>query len=338
MRKQILLYSAIYAYTAASFIKDLADNKNSNIEIRVNTPGGSVLDGYGMIAQISEHEKDIFLKVDGQAASMGAILCLFVPTQNIEALDVSTFLFHRAAYGWWIEDDKKAFTPELQASLKKVNDHLRAAMEGKFTADQWFKETGVSLDDLFSIDSRIDVEISAEQAKRLGIIGSIKTITPEKRAEINSLSAKIAAIRLPETATATATTNSPAAVPTNNDSNKKTNKMTLPEFKAANPEGYEAILKEGAKEERDRVGSFLTFAHLDLKACIEGIESGEKITQKQMSEFTLKGIQSGHLSAITAENPQGVETPEAEKAKTATQEKVKDFQSAVFSDLGITRK
>lgn len=331
MKKQVLLYSAIYSYTAASFIKDLADNKNSNIEIRVNTPGGSVLDGYGMIAQIAEHEKDIFLKIDGQAASMGAILCLFVPTQNIEALDVSTFLFHRAAYGWWIEDDKKAFTPELQASLKKVNDHLRAAMEGKFTAEQWFKETGVSLDDLFSIDSRIDVEINAEQAKRLGIVGRINVITPEKRAEINSLSERIAAIKLPEA------TNIPVAPIDNNNSNQNNNTMTFDELKSKYPDAYKAAFAEGQSQERDRVCAYMAFAHVDLETVKKSIADGKNITQTEMAEFSVKMLATSQLNALQAGNAPGVTNQPQEQPKPADEVAAAAFKKGVLEILGISK-
>ncbi len=57
MAKEILLYTGIYSYSAANFIRELEDNKGEDICVRGNCGGGSMFDTYGMIAKFKEHPK-----------------------------------------------------------------------------------------------------------------------------------------------------------------------------------------------------------------------------------------------------------------------------------------
>src|SRR5690606_34151083 len=52
---------------------------------------------------------------------------------------------------------------------------------------------GVSLDEIFSNDQRIDVFLSAQEALTIGLVDRIVEITPERKAEIDSIMQAIAA-------------------------------------------------------------------------------------------------------------------------------------------------
>lgn len=324
MKKEILLYSFMYDFVIASLIKEIEAAKSQGVKLRINTGGGDVLDSYGLVAKLKELPTEPSLFVDGQANSMGAFLCCYF--NDVEALDVSEWTFHRAAYPGYIENNTLYFTDDMRAALKKTNDDLRAAMEGKIKPADWKRVTGVSIDDLFSMDGRIDVTITADQALELGLIKKIVKITPERRAEIEKNVHAIAALY----------SKIPAAASVDPEIKPQIKiAMTIEKLKAEHPELYAAAVNDGVKQERDRVGAYMAFHDVDPEAVATGIQSGEPLTQKAMAELSRKsfskealaGAKNENAGAVTTESPDK-ETPEAEK-KTA------EFVSSVRTRLGL---
>lgn len=335
MAKEILLYSYMYDFVIANIITEINAAEGQEIKLRVNTPGGDVLDSYGLVAKLKELKTEPSLMVDGKANSMGAFLCCYI--KKAKGLDVSTWAFHRAAYPQWFESNPTYFTPEAKEGLLKINNDLRAAMEGKIKASEWKKVTGTSLDDLFSMDGRIEVIINADQALKLGLIDEIVNITPEKRAEIQSNVFAIAA--------QTAGINAAPIVaeePTATQSTKilKPNTMTIEKLMAEHPDVYAAAVNKGVTAERDRVGSFLAFIDVDAEAAVKGIKDGGALTQTLTAEFSLKAIhkqagvkaENDNAAVITTDPPP---TPEA--AKTEEQKKLEAFNAEVDAKLGLKK-
>ncbi len=326
MKKEILLYSALYSYTASQFINELEANKDKEIVIRLNTPGGVVYDAYGMFAKLKEHKGKKTIKVDGMAASGGAFFLCYA--DSAECLDVSEFLFHRAAYGSWIENNKDYFTEEMKTALIKMNSNLRAAMEGKFTAEKWQEVTGVSLDDLFSLENRIDVRLDANQALKLGLVNKITTITPEKKAEIEALSEMTAAAAFSVTTTPIQATNT------------NTHTMTLEQLKKEHPEAYAQAVQSGVAQERERVEALVVFAHIDIEAVKTAITDGKAFTPKEMAEFALKAAPKAEsaddqIQALEKGNAPDVTQQNADNNKTAAEANSAEFEKNVFALIGL---
>lgn len=329
MGKEILLYSYMYDFMIANIITEINAAGGQEITLRVNTPGGDVLDSFGLVAKLKEQKIEPSIMVDGKANSMGAFLCCYF--SKVKALDVSEFTFHRAAYSNWVENNPIYFTDEVKAALVKTNTDLRAAMEGKIKASEWKKITGVSLDDLFSMESRIDVTINAEQAKKLGLIDEIITITPERRASIDKGVFAIAAM--------TAGIQKEGAAQSTIEISKTNTIMTLAEFKAANPAGYAEAKAEGHKEgvsaERDRVGSYMAFVEIDPKAVKEGIAGGETLSLTAMSELSLKAMAKTSLATAAADNAPAVATTEAPKDDPKANANSSAFMAEVKARIGL---
>ena len=307
--KEIILYNYLYDASAANFIAQLEAYKDEDVVIRMNTGGGSPESTFGMIAKLSERTKATKIKVDGKAHSMGAFMLAY--TQDNEALDVSEILVHRAAYPSWVEKDPNIMTAEMWASLNRVNGKLREALEAKVNTTLFQSITGKSMDDVFSTDTRIDVLLTAKQAKEIGLINKVVNITPTMQAELKGHYAMAAKSGYEVM---------PFAIPEIKEANTtitiKNNKMTVTELKAQHPELVNAILAS----ERDRVNSFMVFAHLDLEACKKGITEGSALSATQMAEFSLKAAQAQFM--LNAENgspasvtPAKVETPATTEAK-----------------------
>jgi hypothetical protein len=218
----------------------------------------------------------------------------------------------------------------MKASLVKVNKDLRAAMEGKFTADKWQQVTKSSLDDLFSMDSRIDVQLTAKQAKQLGLVSNIKQITPEKKAEIKALSIKMAAMHIPDIK------EPEAEQEIITDNPKIQNKMTSEQIKTTHPDAYKVIFDAGIAAEKDRVGAFMAFNDIDPEAVAKGIEGGGELSRTAMAEFMRKGMAKSAMADVIADNPAKVEGVAVE-ATTLTPEKkaTADFEAEVRKGLGL---
>ena len=52
MAKELYLYNPIYSFVAEEVIKELNASMDDNVTLRLNTPGGSVFAGWGIIAKM----------------------------------------------------------------------------------------------------------------------------------------------------------------------------------------------------------------------------------------------------------------------------------------------
>lgn len=325
MAKEVLLYGEMYSYTAREFIRAVEDAKGTDMTVRVNSMGGDVDYGYGMIAKFKEFEGRKVVKVDGSAASMAAFFTLYA--DDVEALDVSTFTFHRAAYPEWIERDAQMMSGYREQVLDKANADLRAALESKVDAAEWERVTGVSIDAMFSRDSRIDVLLTAKQAKQLGIVSKINALTPQRSAEIE---ARLLALGETVTGLRLAAKTEPKEKP---NSNKKA--MTIETLKAEHPEVYAAAVQAGVTQERDRVGAWAVFADVDVKAVTDGIKSGAAITATAMAEFSRKAGAAAQIAALEDGSPKPTATAEPPVADPNANPELAALEAAVDKHLNL---
>lgn len=302
MAKEILLYTSVSAWSASDFIASMEQCKNEDVCIRMNTPGGSVYDGYGIIAKYNEFPNKKQIKVDGRADSFGAYFLCYTDVNDVECLDVSSFTFHRAAMPAWFEADANYFTEEVKAQLNQINGTLRAALESKCTAAKFKSITGTSLDDMFSLNSRIDVKINAEQAKKMGLVSKVNKITPLKLAEIKAYSLDLAA----ELTTHVQTEN--------------TEVMTIQDVKADS--ALYASLKAEIKtevlaEEKIRISAFAAWKNVDAKAVLEHIVNGDAYNDAIGANMHVKTLSAKGIKALSESNAGDTNTDEQPDASTA---------------------
>ena len=329
MAKEVLLYGDIYSERARQFITALTDAEGEDLSIRINSNGGDVEYGWGMVAKFAEFKGKKSVKVDGMAASMAAYFTLYA--DSVEALDVSNFLFHRAAYPTWYESNETMFTETRKKELNDINAKLRAAIESKVTSQEWFNVTGVSLDAMFSLNERVDVTLTAEQAKSLGLVGSINTITPTKKAAIEARMLAVAEDYTGMRLAAKADT-PPAPTPVNQNQRP----MTIEKFKAEHPEIYAQAVTAGAEQERDRVSAWMTYVDIDAKAVADGITAGKNITQTAMAELSRKALSKEALAGAAADSTTTVTTDEPEsKDKGGEDAEIEAFRAEYQKELGL---
>lgn len=345
---EVLLYGPIWQRSAVEFLQNMAEvDPEGTLSVRVNTEGGEPAYAWGMISKFLEHAGPKHVKVDGQAYSAGTFFCCYADA--VEALDVSQFLVHRAAYSEWFEKSEY-FTAALRSNLENINKSLKKAFVKKVDVKKFEELKGVKVKDIFNMNdsegnvSRVDVFLTAKEAKAIGLIDKVTKITPTKKAEIESVfNERIAALgKVPAdlyaaTEAAPAEEESPTPAPVKESLNKN-KAMTIDEFKVKHPEAFAALSKDITaqvlKAERDRVGAWMAWQDVDPKAVAEGIKSGDAVSMTQLAEFQKKMLTGKAQADATAENAANVETgaapsTEEENAKP----EVKAIEESVLAEL-----
>lgn len=332
MAKEILLYGDINKDLAVQVITDLNSAINKDISVRVNTPGGSVPYIYGMIAKFAEHPKNKHVMVDGMAYSGGFYFTVFA--DYVEALNVSNFLLHRAAYPSWIENDPEFMEDPMRNQLIEMNAKLEDAVSNKIDIKALQEIMngkpelrGARYKDIFSLDNRIDVFLNAEEAKAIGVVNKIINITPDRQKEIKAnMSLMVAKYNeLP-------TTDKPIEIEI-----PKPNKiMDLNTLKNSHPALYNEVFAlgkaDGIAAEKDRVQAWVEFVDIDAKAVSEGIASDKAPTHKSIAEFAKKSMAKELVASTAKDAPPAIVTPEAGAIGGAlsTEEKAKADAIAKF--------
>lgn len=313
MPKELYIYSSINNDSALAFLQSMEDNANEDVVIRVNSPGGSVFSFWGMAAKMNEMKGKKTIKVDGLAASAGAFFLLYGDT--VEALDVSTLMIHRA--------DAYISSPEDQARLDLINTDLRAKLTAKIDDKKMKELKGVSIKDLFNPDTRIDLFLTAKEAKAIGLVDKITKVNPKEASAFTEAFANNYFNVAAEMSPAAAQTQTPKV-------------MTLAEFKAANPALYNEILELGVAQEKDRVEAALVFNDIDPKGVKAAIESGKPLSQKQMAEFALKQMSPEALKKLEVESAKVVTTTATEETvKTEKEKEVAAFEAELDEKLKL---
>lgn len=318
MAKEILLYSGIHDWSVSSLIEKLDEYMGESVELRVNTQGGDLFSGWGGIAKVVEHG-DVTVKVDGLAASMGFVYCLFA--KSVECLDVSTFMAHRAS-------GSNNPSEEEQNLINQKNKEIKAKMKAKFNEELFKKYTGYTIDEMFDGDEVVNVWLTAKQAEKVGLVQKVNTLSPKKSKVMADMFYKVAASTETEI----------------EDEKSKSKNMTLAEFKEKHPAIYNQVLEEGkklgAEAESDRVNAALVFAHLDMEGVKKIIASGKPMTATQQAEFALKAASPEALAALKKDTQGDVTTDDKGVVLTAEQKQQKEvdeFEAKIRAQAGLDK-
>ena len=137
-----------------------ADNPDKDINLYINSPGGSVTAGMSIYDTMSYIKPDISTLCIGQASSMGAVLLTGGTKGKRFALPNSRIMIHQPLGGFQGQaSDIEIHAQEILLMKKKVNEILS-------------KHTGKNLKTVEK-DTDRDNFLNAEEAKKYGIIDNI---------------------------------------------------------------------------------------------------------------------------------------------------------------------
>ncbi len=317
----VYLMSPMYDFVCEEFCRAMdCVLKDEDIEFLINCPGGSVFGGWTSIGRMKERTGKNNAKVYGHAASMGMFLLLFM--DNVQALDVTKFLIHRA--------DGYVENPDDQKLLDSINKDLRAALESRLDMEAFTKLSGCTMDDVFNGKDVKDVWLTAKEAKKVGLINDIIRISKDEMKAFNDKFVAFQPKRGSEGAHGSVENdNKPVII---NSQIKKT--MTREEFIAQNPALHTQIVSEavaqGASAERERVQAWLAFLDYDKENVVASIKDPAKVvTGSVMAEMTVKITAAVKVTAINNDGKtKPVVTGEA-KDKTEEENQVTDFEAQV---------
>ena len=164
------------SFNSAKFIKVFNELKNKfkNIHIDiVNLYGGSITEGIPVYNHIKEtHESgthNITGKIEGLAASMGSIIAMAIPVENLEMGNMARIMNHRAKGGAWGTSEEIKNAADM---VQSYEDDMVAILS---------ERTGLSESEVKAkwMDG-LDHYIKSTEAKKLGLVGKVSKTTMKK--------------------------------------------------------------------------------------------------------------------------------------------------------------
>lgn len=348
MAKDILLYGTISQYNAMFFFDQINEATKEDSEaqmiMRVNCEGGEPQYGMSAIEKVQEMADQFSCKVGAMCHSMALFILAYLDTAKVECIDTTQAVLHRAAWPSWMETSVSFPGSLYEQILNKTNKDLEKAFRAKVNIEvleglPQMKDKNITLKDIFSMESRIEVLLTAQDLKKIGLVSKINKITPTKQTEMTAQleTFKKCASLTDYKIAAQSVVDAPKPV-----DQPKTKNMTLDELKANHPALYAQIIKEGheagVKAEKDRVESILVFNDVDPEGCKTAIEAGTPLTSKQMAEFARKSMSAETLDKVKKDSAKDVETKEVETPKTEKEKTLATFEGKLEKQLNLKSK
>lgn len=330
MPKDVVLMGGIHEGTAMFFFEQLnealEDDPSADVVLRVNTGGGGPDYGMSIIEKVQELKEQILLKGGMSMHSTGFFMMVALDADRVECMDLTSSVLHRAAYPEWVEkaDWYKGSVHEqlIADSNKKLEKMLRnrVSVEALEALPQ-FKDKNLTLKDIFALDNRAEVLLTASDLKKLGIVGKVNKITPAKKSELVAMVSTFDKCRsLDDFRIAASSIEEKKSKP-----NSGNMELTLESLKADFPAIYEAVVasakKEGKEAEVARVKAWTAWAKVDPDRVTKAIADGTEMSIEVISELSAKAASAAGIASAAAGNP-GADGAPAAEAGEGTKEKV----------------
>ena len=150
--------------TAKSFQKDLATIKAGQIDLHINSPGGSVWDGLTIANLLKQHPANITTYIDGLAASIASVIAL--AGDRVVMAENALFMIHNPRGGFSIFDDDDAIEKEA-AKFVEVLRKVKSSISQAYLA-----RVNKTEDEIMEM-MKAETWLNAEQALELGFIDEI---------------------------------------------------------------------------------------------------------------------------------------------------------------------
>jgi ATP-dependent Clp endopeptidase proteolytic subunit ClpP len=157
---EIWLYSEIggIGITAKQFVSDLQAHRGKALSLRINSPGGSVIDGTAIYNALLRHDGEVTVHIDGIAASMASVVAM--AGKNVHMADNAFLMIHDP---WSVAIGKSAEMRKTADMLDKMRGGLVDAYVRKTRKSATTIETWMSHETWFT----------AKEAKREGFVDNI---------------------------------------------------------------------------------------------------------------------------------------------------------------------
>jgi len=156
----------------SSVVEALKDDPKANVTLYVNSMGGSVFDGFGIMNALLAHEGEVTAVIEGVAYSAASFLVL--AADRVCAYKASTFGVHRSL----------TFTYGNQKAHAATIERLNAIDE--ILIELYVEKTGLSTEEIENLlDGTSDgTMLKASEAKEKGFIDEV--LEPKKKKKTDS--------------------------------------------------------------------------------------------------------------------------------------------------------
>jgi ATP-dependent protease ClpP protease subunit len=192
----VTLYDEIGAFGAGSkeFLSDLTKLSGQHIHLRINSPGGSVIEGTAIYNALRRHEGGLTVHIDAMAASMASVIAM--AGAPVYMADNALLMIHNP---WTVSMGESKDLRKEADLLDKLKVNLRNA---------YVRKTGINAEE---IGAMMDAEtwLDAVEAVALGFADAIEegvaaaaTATPEMlRARFDKFAKASSSMNTPEVIT-----------------------------------------------------------------------------------------------------------------------------------------
>lgn len=312
MPKDVVLFGGIHEGTAMFFFEQLKEaleeDATADVVLRVNTGGGGPDYGMSIIEKVQELKEQILLKGGMSMHSTGFFMMVALDADRVECMDLTSSVLHRAAYPEWVEKAdwyKGSVHEQLVAdSNKKLEKMLRNRVNVEVLESlPQLKDKNITVKDIFALDNRVEVLLSANDLRKIGVVGKVNKITPAKKQELVALVNTFEKCHsLDEYRIAASSIEEKKSKP-----NSGNMELTLESLKTDYPAIYEAVVasakKEGKEAEAARVKAWAAWAKVDPDRVTKAIAEGTEMTIDVISELSAKSANVAALAAAAAGNP-----------------------------------
>lgn len=168
MNTEIYLYDPIEPGTSRAIVDHLAGRKGQPVTLRINSPGGSVAEGFAIIAAMRRHEQ-VAVEIDGLAASIASAIA--VSGRRVAMAENALLMIHSP----WVGTEGNADELRKHASmLDKFSDQLRDIYVRKTGASKATVERWMAGETWFTADEALTAGLVDEIAQPLAIAASIR--------------------------------------------------------------------------------------------------------------------------------------------------------------------
>lgn len=168
----VLIYDEIswYGVTAEDFVKDLQGISAKTINLRINSPGGSVFDGTAIYNALRAHPAKVVAHIDGVAASIASVIAL--AGDEVRMAANAFFMIHNP---WGVTVGDAAEMRKMADVLDKIGGTLAATYSAK---------CGKPKDE---VQALLDAEtwMTAEEAKAFGFVDVVEDSDADAKANFD---------------------------------------------------------------------------------------------------------------------------------------------------------
>lgn len=155
---------------ADDFINELDQLGDADLDIRINSVGGSVFEGLHIFNRLKMHQGKVIATVEGLAASMASVICM--AANEVLMVESSMMMIHNPATGAWGDQKDLEKAAETLSKIKEtlIDAYLRSGQSREAIAaimdeETWFTsaeavEAGFA-DSVIALDDDQQLDIAA---------------------------------------------------------------------------------------------------------------------------------------------------------------------------------